>query len=433
VAAASPDASDRDATSGGEGSRSGILIALAVGTGLLGLAVVASLLVAPRVLHAARTSAWAPTAGSSSSASAGSPDPELQALLDRRSDAVLHHDSASYLATQTGDATTPDFPRIGALPWARYRYTETGSVPSGDGVLLVTATLVSELVDDTAPSTHTETFTMHRVDDAWRISSEDVVGGGVQLWDLGALTSYTGAHVLVVGIDVPVSALRPYAAAADAALPGVDAVWGEGWARRTVIVVPKTDSQLARGLGTSMDALTDVAAFAIGDRADAKGPMRVWVNSDSLGSLSDLGREVILRHELAHVASAAPQNTATPTWLAEGFAEFVGYRGSGISLEVEIGDLLRAARKGRTLHSMPSTSELRDPKTIDVAYESASLTCTLVAERDGVAGLVKLYRLTAAGHRSPEENAAAALTTVTGLSPAAFDTLWRSRVAAMAA
>ena len=46
---------------------------------------------------------------------------------------------------------------------------------------------------------------------------------------------------------------------------------------------------------------------------------------------------------------------------------------------------------------------------------------------------MKLYRLTAAGHRSPEENAAAALTTVTGLSPAAFDKLWRARVAAMAA
>ena len=430
MAAASSDASDRDATFGGEGSRRGILIALAVGVGLLTLAVVASLLLVPRAMHVVRTSAWNAAAGDSSSAPS---DPELQAVLDRRSDAVLHRASASYLATQTGDATTPDFRRLGALPWARYRYTETGSVPSGDGVLLVTATLVSELVDDTAPSTHTETLTMHRVDDAWRISSEDVVGGGVQLWDLGALTSYTGRHVLVVGIDVPVSALRTYAAAADAALPGVDAVWGKGWARRTVIVVPKSDSQLARGLGTSMDALTDVAAFAIGDRADAKGPMRVWVNSDSLGSLSDLGRQVILRHELTHVASAAPQSTTTPTWLAEGFAEFVGYRGSGISLEVEIGDLLHAARKGRTLHSMPSTTELRDPTTIDVAYESASLTCTLVAERDGVAGLVKLYRLTAAGHGSPEENAAAALATVTGLSPTAFDKLWRSRVAALAA
>lgn len=397
---------------------------MVLGASLLAMALVAGLLVASHQ----GTAGPAPAAAGSQAEL----DAAAQGLLDRRASALMHHDRLAFEATQTADATAPAVARILALPWARYRYTGASATRTGAGELLVSATLVLQLVDDTAPATRTETLDLVQADDGWRVRSEDAVVGGVQLWDLGALDSYQGRHVLVVGVDVPVDQLRRYADTADAAVPAVDAVWGTGWPQHAVIVVPSSPTQLARGIGASMDALTDIAAYAVPDPGDPAGPLRVWINPAALSTLSDLGRSVVLRHELTHVATRSPATTTTPIWLDEGFAEFVGYRGSGIPLDIEIEDLLAVERRHGRVHPMPTYAELHDPATIAVAYESAALTCSLIAQRVGVAGLVRFFRLTAAGHGTRDANAAAALRTVTGWSVAAFDSSWRSHLAAMA-
>jgi hypothetical protein len=98
---------------------------------------------------------------------------------------------------------------------------------------------------------------------------------------------------------------------------------------------------------------------------------------------------------------------------------------------VALSDLVRAARAGRPLLATPAYADFHGPQ-VAVSYEAAELACALVAERAGVAGLVRFYRLTSAGTGSPEANAAAALRTVTGWRMSAFERLWLARVSRLA-
>ena len=44
---------------------------------------------------------------------------------------------------------------------------------------------------------------------------------------------------------------------------------------------------------------------------------------------ADFGKQVVLTHETTHVATRADTTAATPLWLSEGYADWVGYRGHG--------------------------------------------------------------------------------------------------------
>jgi hypothetical protein len=150
-----------------------------------------------------------------------------------------------------------------------------------------------------------------------------------------------------------------------------------------------------------------------------------------MASLSDLGREIVLRHEISHVAVGAAATGRTPLWLEEGFAEYVGYRGSGVSLSSATRTVLAAQRAGTAPRRLPVAADFTGP-SIAVAYESAHLACSWVVQRAGEDGLVRLYRLTAAGRGEPEDNADAALREVVGVGLAEFERRWRGYLADVA-
>ena len=379
-----------------------------------------------------RQSVWsagrAGVSGSKSETAAA--EPELAKLLSRRGSAVVRHDRSGYAATQVARARTPAVTRLVALPWVRWSYAITGVVagPSADE-LVVEADLGTRLRGETTDAVTRERIVVRRSGATWRVSSESATQG-VPLWDLGALTWWSGRRVLVVGIGVGTGTLRAFGAIADRVVPDVVSVWGRDWSQRAVVLVPSSQALLARALGQEPSSLEGFAAVTT-TGGGAAGPLRVWTNTPSFSTLSDLGREVVLRHEITHVASDAPASTTTPVWLEEGFAEFVGYRGSGIPQPVALADLVRAARAGRPLHAAPAYADFHGPD-VAVSYEAAELACALVAERAGTPGLVRFYRLTAAGTGTPDANAAAALHAVTGWRMSAFDRLWRARVARLA-
>jgi hypothetical protein len=151
-----------------------------------------------------------------------------------------------------------------------------------------------------------------------------------------------------------------------------------------------------------------------------------------MADLSSLGRGVVVRHEVTHVATAAPSTPGVPLWLEEGFAEYVGYRGSGIALRVELGELVRAQRKGRVPAHLP-TEAMFEGDEVDIAYEAGDLACRVVADTYGQKALVRLYRLTVAGSRSENENLDAALRAVTGSGTEALEAAWHARLRALAA
>ena len=59
---------------------------------------------------------------------------------------------------------------------------------------------------------------------------------------------------------------------------------------------------------------------------------QVGARLEGITDASQLARAIVLRHEITHVALGAPATTRTPTWLEEGLAEYLGYRGSGVPL-----------------------------------------------------------------------------------------------------
>jgi hypothetical protein len=150
-----------------------------------------------------------------------------------------------------------------------------------------------------------------------------------------------------------------------------------------------------------------------------------------MASLSALGREIVLRHEVTHLATAAPMTPGVPLWLEEGFAEYVGYLGSGVPTDEALSELVSAVGAGRAPRHLPAPTAFSGSQ-VDVAYESADLACRYLAATYGRDALVRIYRLTVAGSGTATANLDAALRAVTGQDTAAFETAWRSRMSRLA-
>ena len=196
-----------------------------------------------------------------------------------------------------------------------------------------------------------------------------------------------------------------------------------------VVLVPRDQAQAARGLGRRSQDLDGLAAVTT--TGGSGTALRVWINTSTLLPLSGVGQAVVLRHEVVHVATRAPLDRSTPLWLEEGFAEYVGYRGSGIPLSVATTDLLRVVRAGSRPAPLPVDSAFHSGD-LTVAYESAQLACDEVVSRVGLAGLLRLYRATAAGVGAPEANVSVALRRVIGLSLQKFSALVVARRTSLA-
>jgi len=148
--------------------------------------------------------------------------------------------------------------------------------------------------------------------------------------------------------------------------------------------------------------------------------------------LTDAGRLAVLTHELTHVATRASTAATPPTWLDEGFAAYLGYRGAGLTDAEIAAPALASVRAGRLPQALPDAAAF-DPARGDAgpAYAQAWVACDLIARRAGLPGLVAVYRAAASG-AGGQAAADAAVRAVLGDSPAAFLTRWRAGLRAIA-
>ncbi|GAA4188993.1 hypothetical protein [Microbispora amethystogenes] len=235
-----------------------------------------------------------------------------------------------------------------------------------------------------------------------------------------------GEHAVVVG--APRRLVTEIARLAGRADRTVTRVWGaHGGA---VVLVPRTEEQAA--LLAAPAVVGGLAAVATGDR--------VIVQPAAFARLSAIGRQVVVTHELTHVAASGPR--AVPMWLLEGFADYVGYLDSGLPVHAVAAELAADLRAGggagadadREAGTGAGTGAgaplARLPEPADFAarpaqaYEEAWLACRYVAARFGERRLVALYRA------ALREDADTALRNVLGLTTAELTRLWRSSVRA---
>jgi hypothetical protein len=371
----------------------------------------------------------------------------LEGLLAQRAEAVLDRDAAAWAATV--DSSSVDFARrqaevfanLADVPLAEWRYEVAGEesalptermVALGEGAWLARVVLEYRLEGVDAGEVRREQYlTVVRRDGRWLLADDTDGPTADDLWDLGPVSVHRSARALLLG-TVPAGDLAARAGEVDDAAQRVDAVWGREWPRTVAVVVPADQAQMARLLQredeTGLDQIAAVTTGELGVDAPGTQADRVIINPAGFAQLGPLGRQVVLTHELTHVATRATTTKDVPVWLSEGFADYVAYRDTGLAPEAVAQDVLDEVRAGRGPTVLPADDDF-DPAQHDIApaYSSAWTAADLVARRAGEEGLVELYRAVSAGESVDE-----ALQRLVGMDTAGFTAQWRAHLEELA-
>lgn len=380
----------------------------------------------------------------------------VRELLDLRARAVLQHDRSAFL-----DSVTPKqsvfrsrqamlYDNLRSVPlsvWSYQvhsadeltlsgtRFAHYGGPVWGAKVALHYAFAGIDSVD----TSRLQYLTFIESNGHWYIAADDDFASVGQpswrgLWDYGPVLVASGEHCLVLAHPHYASQLASFAAAVDAAIPRVSAIWDTGWDQRVAVLIPDTQQEMNALVGGQLD-LAHIAAVATADYTDtadhvARG-QRVVINPANLASLGSVGRDVVLRHELTHVATRAVTGPATPVWLKEGFADFVGYVDAGVSTRVAARELEGGIQRGTVPSTLPADGEFAggNPRLSQI-YEEAWLACRLIADQAGTQGLVRFYRLVGEQGGDPTAAVTAALRSVLGISYDTFLVRWRAELVA---
>jgi hypothetical protein len=394
-------------------------------------------------------------AGCSSSPTSAPTTKDAAALLARHGKAVLTHDRAGFVAdldpssraTGFRNGQEDAFDNLVQLPLTGWSYRvesrtddraaeKAASTRFGTPALILRISLRYALRGvDRIPTSHDVWWTLVRHDGRLVIAGDDALSeaGGISWkgpWDFGPLEVIHGPHSLVLGHAADAGSLPTIAATVEAAIPAVSAVWGPQWSRDVAVIVPSSAGELTADVGRSSPVTAAVAAAAVSDGQDPRSGIvfgqRLVVNRAALGRLSAVGRQIVVRHEITHIASAQATTEATPRWLAEGFAEYVGNLGSGQRVGTAASELRASVRRGLLPASLPDEASFDADSSAAPAYEESWLACRLIAARVGQQGLVRFYRAVGASGLGTEASIAVALRSILHETTAQFVAQWRA-------
>jgi hypothetical protein len=395
------------------------------------------------------------------------PDPRtvreqaVRRLLDERAAALLARDRDGFLAGVWSGA--PEvwarqaalFDALAEVPLATWEYRFNGTGDRGPvaeldarygagqwwapEVVLVWA--IAEF--DPEPTYAPQRVVFVRDGERWTLAADDepTLGGTPTargLWDGGPVVAVRGAATLVLGHPGNEALLRQVADGVDAAVPRVTEVWGPGWVQKVVVLVPNDSAELDALLGGSTD-LTRIAAVATAELTDLEGGYRpvgnrVIVNPPNFAKLGRLGRQVVLTHETAHVATRAASGPDMPTWLVEGLADYIGYLDVPVPVETAARETRAAAEEGQLPTALPADADFDGANArLPLAYEGAWLAFRLLVETYGREPALAFYRAVGASRDAGAEAALErAFAAELGTTTAAFTQRWVDHLASLA-
>lgn len=342
----------------------------------------------------------------------------VRALLSRRAGAVMKRDKKTFLAdldpTQRAfvaqQATV--FDRLTVLRFSGWRYEldpdrERAHTPSLDarrGTWWSPNVVLRYALAgyDRMPTEEEQGLTFVHRGSRWYLAADaDFARTGHptqrDMWDVGAVRVTAGPSCLVLshpaGAGMAALALKE----CEAAVPRVTAVWGRGWLRKVVLVVPDTAAELQR-LVVDVGDVSNVAAVATAELIDpgtGYHPVgdRVVINPKNFKDLGSLGRRIVLTHEVTHVATRAVTGPYEPTWFVEGIADYVGFLHTDIPLALSALELRKAMLAGHIPTALP-TDDVFSGGRADLAasYEQSWLAVTLLVKTYGLARVLQLYK-----------------------------------------
>jgi hypothetical protein len=396
------------------------------------------------------------------------PADAIGGLLNARATAIRDDDRGAWLAgldPRPVDAKARRFraqqqqvfDRVTGLRPTLWSYQVTGGsalprvrrTSRGGGAWLADVQLNYQLIAGGPQVRRQEFLTMVQRDGGWRIEGDTDGATARDVWDLGPLSHASGRRCFVVGARSRVRQINELAAECTRPARTVDAAWGNSWARRTVLTVPENLQQLAVLLGRggtggpgtahgtgATAGLDRTAAVTIGP--DDAAADDVLINGAAFDELTATGRRVVLTHELVHVATRATGSRYAPTWLEEGYADYVAYRGTGLSAQQVAGDALDAVRAGKLPDQLPSTDDFNAAGSQAAsAYGLSWVAVGLIANHFDagaarVRGIRAFYQQVAAKPGAGDAAVDATLTRIGLHGTAGFIPIWRARLARLA-
>jgi hypothetical protein len=396
----------------------------------------------------------APATGSAGSATDTAIDTAAAAeVLRRRAAALVSGDRRSYAATVADASSASGRRQLDSF--AAARALRVSRVEVGEPVVDLDATGL----DTTGPGAtgkperaRAEVEVRYRVDDldrgdrvarlaydlvrsgsGWRVEAERPVGPGATApWvAMPTLRVRRGAHAVVAG-TAPAPRLAEHVAVVDRALPHLRRQW-HGTPERVLVLAPSTaaeaDALLGRVSGSGAAPVAATTEGPTGASGTATGD-RVVLDPTAYDRLTASGRDVVLTHELAHVAVRATVPGRPAGWLAEGYADHVGYARADVPTSRLLVPLARALRTGQGPRALPGGPDL-NPATgdLEVPYLAAWQAVELIAHDHGEAALRRLVSEGASTGSETDAEAATdrALERVLGTTRAELTEAWLTR------
>lgn len=261
--------------------------------------------------------------------------------------------------------------------------------------------------------------------DGQKIAAFGGAGGRTPLWLTGPVEAAQGERSLVISRAGPGEG---YQAMSQRALADVARVL-PAWKGNLVVEVPASEQELDQALDASQEQYANIAAVTTSvDGSLAPGaPVHVFLNPRVFEGLGPRGAQVVMSHESTHVATEATF-ADMPTWLLEGFADYVALANAGIPVSTAASQILAKVRREGPPDGLPTTDELAPTAAgLGATYEAAWLANRFIAREYGEKRLVAFYDSVARGTPVSE-----AFRTVLGTDEAGFVARWRSDTEALA-
>jgi hypothetical protein len=352
-------------------------------------------------------------------------------LLHRRGEAIVNRDEPSFLATLDPKADPAFvaaqrrlFANLAGVPFDAWSY-----VLHADDTLDVSGLADADPADelwapavdlryalrgaDLIPTDRPLGYLFARHGDAWYLRSDTALDGlGRRTWrgpwDFAPCVVATTQHGIVLSHPGSEPMVDRLVRELDSSVEAVSEVWPTTWSKRVALMLPDSPGEMRALVGPDFP-VESVVAVAVADRVDNKtrtvAGQRVVLSPSGVRALSVASLRIVLRHEITHLAARADTVDGSPTWLLEGFADYVGYRASGVTLAEGAPDLAKKVRQDGPPTALPEDRAFRSRGSeLDLAYQQSWSLARYIADRYGEPKLIEVYRtLAGAGPVSATE------------------------------
>ncbi len=376
--------------------------------------------------------------------------PAIAEIFERRQQALRRADRAGWLADiapsagafrQREERSFLNIQQVPVLDWTYRVQGEPKLLAAGQWQVSVQLAYRLSGVDQT-PVLHDRTFFGSIAAGRYLLTDDrpgtgSVAGAGLQTsvrwWDGSPVVARSRGPAVVIGSPrlVDLDKLVGYA---EEAVRRVLRIWDSRWLQKAVVIAPASQQEFGELLSRSPTGLAQLAAVtASAATLESGNTARIVINPEAFNRLNELGKVVLLTHELTHVALRQSSTQAVPLWLSEGFADYLAYSFVTLPKSVIAQELLKQVRSDGPPGDFPAAAEF-DPTTgpIGPAYSGAWLACELLEAEYRRAGLLEFYRLVA-GVGVTAMPIDAAFSEVFGTSLLSFRGRWQEYLTRLAA